>query len=180
MTVKTYIIIDFEATCADAAEFSRDEMEIIEWGVVAVDGKNLLPISEFQTFVRPVRNPQLTEFCKRLTHIKQSDVDDAPLFSETLMKFSHWLTQFDSPIFCSWGNYDKNQLVKDSLYHQVEYPFKTDYHVNLKKRFAQKMGLKNPSMDKALRVSDIQLTGEHHRGIDDARNIAKLMPLIFN
>ena len=179
MTEKTYIIIDFEATCTDSDEFPRDEMEIIEWGVVAVDGKILLPVGEFQSFARPVRNPVLTEFCKRLTNISQNDVGNAPLFPETLMKFSDWLSQYDYPIFCSWGNYDKNQLVKDCSYHQLEYPFKTDYHVNLKKRFSQKMGLKNPSMDKALRITDTELTGEHHRGIDDARNIAKLMPLIF-
>lgn len=176
-----YIIIDYEATCSDANEFPRSEMEIIEWGVVAVDDKKLLPIDEFQSFVRPVRNPLLTDFCLRLTSIKQAEVDTAPYFVDALANFKEWLVQFDNPVFCSWGNFDKNQLIKDCSYHGEEYPFRSDYHINLKKRFSTKSSVttKLVSMAKALRVAGIEQTGVHHRGIDDARNIAKLMPLMF-
>lgn len=179
MSNKTYIIIDFEATCTDFDEFPREEREIIEWGVVAVDGKTLQLVDEFQSFVRPVRNPVLTDFCKRLTHISQEQVDNAPTFVDALDAFSGWLRQYKNPVFCSWGNYDKNQLLSDCLYHDVSYPFDTDYHVNIKKRFLHKYNLKNAGIDKALRLCNLEMTGAHHRGIDDARNIAKLMRLLF-
>jgi inhibitor of KinA sporulation pathway (predicted exonuclease) len=34
-------------------------------------------------------------------------------------------------------------------------------------------------MKQALQLAKIELEGTHHRGIDDARNIAKLMPYIL-
>jgi inhibitor of KinA sporulation pathway (predicted exonuclease) len=34
-------------------------------------------------------------------------------------------------------------------------------------------------MAQALRLAEIELQGTHHRGIDDARNIARLMPFIL-
>jgi 3'-5' exoribonuclease 1 len=34
-------------------------------------------------------------------------------------------------------------------------------------------------MSEALKLAGIELLGTHHRGIDDARNIARLMPYIL-
>jgi len=34
-------------------------------------------------------------------------------------------------------------------------------------------------MAEALQLAEIKLEGTHHRGIDDARNIAKLLPYIL-
>jgi inhibitor of KinA sporulation pathway (predicted exonuclease) len=34
-------------------------------------------------------------------------------------------------------------------------------------------------MKEALKLAEIELEGTHHRGIDDARNIAKLLPYIL-
>ena len=43
--------------------------------------------------------------------------------------------------------------------------------------FSAKQGIaKKPGMAGALAHVGIELTGTHHRGIDDARNIAKLLP----
>lgn len=39
-------------------------------------------VDEFQHFVRPVINPPLTEFCKKLTSIHQADVDSAETYAE--------------------------------------------------------------------------------------------------
>jgi len=53
-------------------------MEIIEIGAVMVEAQGLTVIDEFQTFIKPVRYPILTEFCKSLTSITQEQVDQAP------------------------------------------------------------------------------------------------------
>ena len=113
---KTYIVIDFEATCCNQGSFPRSEMEIIEFGVVAVASRSLSQnppglksvSDEFQAFVRPKRNPKLTRFCHELTTIRQSDVDSANEFPEVLSHFSDWLCQFSGPVFCSWGDYDRS------------------------------------------------------------------------
>ena len=46
--------------------------------------------------------------------------------------------------------------------------------MNVKKEFARAFGVRPCGMDKALRHAGLPLTGTHHRGLDDARNIAAL------
>src|SRR5262245_24192584 len=62
-----YLSIDVEATCSDVGEVPRHEMEIIEIGAVMQCSRTFEIQSEFQAFVRPVRNPVLTDFCTELT-----------------------------------------------------------------------------------------------------------------
>ncbi|WP_417387188.1 exonuclease domain-containing protein [Gimesia sp.] len=174
-----FLIVDLEATCCDQRSFPRNEMEIIEIGAVLVARSGLAVVDEFQTFIQPVRNPQLTSFCTRLTSIRQTDVDQAPRFPDALQAMLSWLTPYEDYLFCSWGDYDKSQFIQDCHYHRVAYPF-PEAHLNLKKQFSITQGLKKRfGMAGALQKAGIPLQGTHHRGIDDARNMAKLMPWII-
>ena len=60
-------------------------------GAVLLDGKTLETVSEFCTFIKPVRHPVLTPFCTKLTTITQADVDVAPMFPEALANLKAWL-----------------------------------------------------------------------------------------
>ena len=51
-----------------------------------------------------------------------------------------------------------------------------DQHINLKAVFAKMRKMKQCGMKAALQMLEIPLDGFHHRGIDDARNIAKIFP----
>ena len=46
--------------------------------------------SEFQTFVRPIRHAELTEFCTELTGITQDKVASAPPFCEVPEAMKEW------------------------------------------------------------------------------------------
>lgn len=82
------------------------------------------------------------------------------------------------PTFCSWGEYDRHQFLADCKLHGVLYPFGED-HLNIKKMFAQNLGLKKSyGMKKAMKILELQLEGTHHRGIDDARNIARIFRIL--
>lgn len=175
-----YLIVDLEATCCDQQSFPRDEMETIEIGAVILDSHTLDIVDEYNAFVKPVRHPQLTRFCTNLTRIQQADVDSAPEYPEVICAFKSWLQSYADYVFCSWGAYDQQQLQRDSLFHNMSFPVQAD-HLNLKMRFSEVQGFKRKrllSMEKALGRCDLLLDGTHHRGIDDARNIAKLMPYI--
>ena len=170
-----YLVIDLEATCDDQGAVPRHEMETIEIGAVLCDPKTLVPIDEFQTFIRPVRHPQLTEFCTELTSITQSMVDDAPGFAEAIDALRRFMDR-RPVLFCSWGAYDKRQLQQDADFHGLRLPLGSR-HLNLKQAFSDALGKKKRfGMSHALKMMDIELEGTHHRGIDDARNIAKLLP----
>jgi len=175
---RLFLIIDFEATCCDRGSIPREETEVIEIGAVMVDAETLTGVDEFSTFVRPVRHSRLTAFCTELTSITQDQVDAAPGFADVVNQIRQWAEQYPGYLFCSWGDYDRNQLTRECRIHGVSFPFGTD-HLNLKKRFSERQGLrKKLGMAGALRRAGIPLDGTHHRGIDDARNIAKLLPFI--
>ena len=174
-----YLVIDLEATCCDDNTFPRNEMETIEIGAVMVCRRTLLSVDEFQTFVSPVRNPVLTDFCRDLTGITQSQVETAPPFKTALQNLTNWAESFSGFTFCSWGDYDRTQLISDCKFHGIPFPL-GERHINLKAEFASCRGLrKKTGVQGALRTVGLQFIGSHHRGIDDARNIASLVPYIY-
>lgn len=170
-----YLIVDLEATCSDDGSVPKYEMEIIEIGAVVQDARIFEIVSEFQTFVRPVRHPWLTPFCTELTGIGQDMIADAHLFPEAIESFKTWMGQFDDALFCSWGDYDRNQFLQDCGYHEIDYPFRSG-HLNLKAAFACVRNLRRGvGIWQALRHLGLKFEGAHHRGLDDARNIARIV-----
>jgi len=170
---KHYLVIDLEATCSEDGSIPREETEIIEIGAVLVDGRTLSPVREMQTFVRPIRHPRLLPFCTQLTTITQADVDRAPRFPAAVARLRD-LDPRGEALFCSWGNYDRNQLQRDARRHGVRLPLGRD-HWNLKAAFARHHGVREMGVGQALRRLGLSFQGTHHRGIDDARNIARIL-----
>lgn len=172
----TYLVVDLEATCDDQGGIEANQMEIIEIGAVMIDGRTFKCKGEYQTFVRPVMFPILTEFCKTLTSIKQTDVDAAPTFPTAFTDFSSWMKSYQALIFCSWGDYDRKQIEQDCIRHGLLNPMPVT-HLNVKRLFAERFKIKKrPGMKSALTLVGLDLIGLHHRGIDDARNIGRLLP----
>jgi len=170
-----YLIIDLEATCSDDGKVPRTEMEIIEIGAGMLNSRTFQVESEFQAFIHPVRHPQLTAFCTTLTSITQADVAHAPQFPEALAAMRLWMYEFEDALFCSWGDYDRVQFKLDCGYHGVSYPFRSG-HLNLKAAFSEFTGgRKKFGLDGAVRSLGLKFEGSHHRGIDDARNIARVV-----
>lgn len=170
-----YLIVDLEATCSDVGAVPRHEMEIIEIGAVMQSSRTFEVESEFQTFVRPVRHPELTKFCTGLTGITQEHVAAAPPFREALAAMREWMDAFHDFLFCSWGDYDRNQFNQDCEYHQVAYPFGSG-HMNLKAEVSRALGRnKKLGIADAVRHLGMDFEGSHHRGLDDARNIVRIV-----
>lgn len=175
------VIVDLEATCADDGSVPRDQMEIIEIGAVGVDDRGRVA-EVFSEFIRPVRHPRLTPFCTALTTITQADVDAADGFVEVSKRFAAFVGRHrvygDGDWWGSWGQYDANQFAQDVRYHRSITPVPMR-HRNLKVEFSQRQGLrKRYGLDGAVRWAGLEFLGTHHRGVDDARNIAQLLPWI--
>ena len=171
------IVVDLEATCwENQRDYQR--MEIIEIGAVVLEGPEGQVLDEFSAFVRPTAEPVLSDFCKRLTTIRQKDVDSAPAFPEVFSRFLEWIGQ-QPHTWGSWGDYDKTQFRVDAERHAIDLPIEFESHLNLKKAFAKAFSIKPCGMARALSLAGVPLEGTHHRGIDDAKNIAKLTSLIW-
>lgn len=153
-------------------------MEIIEIGAVRLDA-SLAPAGEFSSFVRPVVEPVLSDFCTELTSITQADVDAADPFSMVFPAFTAWIGA-GAHRLCSWGFYDVGQFRLDCARHGIAFPVELEReHLNLKTAFAAWQGVRRCGMARALEHLGLPLEGTHHRGIDDARNIAAIAQLLF-
>jgi inhibitor of KinA sporulation pathway (predicted exonuclease) len=174
-----YLVLDLEATCCDRNTIPRSEMEIIEIGAVMVDARNLAIVDEFQMFVQPIRHPILTEFCKSLTSITQTQVEYAPTYPQAIDSLKAWLSPYSNTIFGSWSNFDRIQFEQDSAFHHIPYPIPFS-HTDLRQKFSDSQGLRGVyGRPEALKLVGLSMEGRNHRGIDDARNIAKLLPYIL-
>ena len=169
------VVIDLEATCSDVdGEIPRHESEIIQIGaVLVVDGKI---INRFMTHVKPVIHRELTPFCKSLTGITQSEVLKAPLFRDAMAKLDSWLESLDiSPVeWGSWGDYDRNQFIRELNRNKIESHISTLHHTNFKKMFGKAHGVKPMGLGAALRLEGLKFEGKQHDALADAENIARL------
>ncbi|WP_316151032.1 3'-5' exonuclease [Cupriavidus sp. BIC8F] len=173
------LVVDLEATCDENAP--SFEMEIIEIGAVwaAADGSTVLDC--FQAFVRPAVNSTLTPFCAQLTGITQADVDAASLFPAVADALRAFVALHRQPgsTFVSWGEWDSRQLERESQRHGITTPIDLP-HLNAKRLFAKKRRIgKAIGMAKACELVGLQLEGAHHRALDDAINVSRLLPWIF-
>ncbi|MEM7184910.1 MAG: 3'-5' exonuclease [Spirochaetota bacterium] len=175
------IILDFEATCDE--EQKPEPQEIIEFPSVLlslVDGK---VIDTFESFVQPQHHPILSDFCKQLTSIRQSDVEQAESFPKVLEKHMAWLdghslTQHNA-LFVTCGDWDLQQAFPRQCAASkpiIEFlpPIYRQWQ-NIKRAFCKVEKIeKAPGMAGMLQAFSLPLQGHHHRGIDDCRNLANL------
>jgi len=85
-----------------------------------------------------------------------------------------------SRAWASFGAYDLKQFQRQCTALGRGYPFGPS-HINVKTLFALKHKLGHEvGMAGALSKLDIPLEGTHHRGVDDAKNIAKILHRLLN
>jgi len=177
---RQYVIFDLEATCWE--EKNDRPKEIIEIGAVKLN-ENLEVIDRFSEFAKPTINPELTEFCKNLTTIKQEDVNNAKTFNIAIKDFENWIFSSSEDVkMISWGYYDKKQILEEATlknYSGGILKLLEERHISLKHEFARMRKERTCGMARALEKLNIPLEGMHHRGIDDAKNIAKIFTAVY-
>ncbi|SFJ17301.1 3'-5' exonuclease [Thermoflavimicrobium dichotomicum] len=173
--IRYLLILDVESTCYENGQEPKHFFsEIIEVGAVVFDVEERKIVEEYQCFVKPVLFPQLSDFCKKLTTISQDQVDQGLSLFEAVRELSHLSLKYQA-LFCSWGYYDRRQFHSVCSRLKVPYPF-SDQHISLKHAHRDFYHLKRKmGMKAALKYHGLSLDGTHHRGIDDARNIAKIV-----
>jgi inhibitor of KinA sporulation pathway (predicted exonuclease) len=166
------VVVDVEATCWKKGVFSRKK-ETIEIGAVQLlldRAESEWP--EFQTFVRPLRLPRLSSFCRELTGITQENVDAAPTFPEALRQFLEWSQPAERMVLATWSHYDLWQLDLDLAAHGLPafaFPF-----LDVKKLAARIVGSK--SFEETVReLAPDAVAMPRHSAIADARRTARIL-----
>lgn len=168
------IIIDLEATCWQGEVPVGQENEIIEIGLSVLDTQTGDISQNVGILVKPQRSV-VSSFCTELTTITQHLLDkEGILFHEAIEMLLEKYHPADYT-WASYGAYDINMLQKQCKKFNVPYPMGKQ-HINVKTLFTETKGLAKPTgMNGALHILNIPLEGIHHRGVDDAKNIAKIL-----
>jgi len=148
--------------------------ETIEIGAVKMDAYGDV-LGSFQRFIKPVLHPQLSHFCRQLTNIDQADINRAALFPRVIEEFQEWIDIWEEDyLLCSWGAFDQKIFRQDCRLHRLEDDW-TDAFINLKKQYADIKKLSRPrGLKKSVEMEGLEWTGDHHRALPDASNLAAL------
>lgn len=166
------VVIDLEATCDEPRPQWRGE--IIEVGVCLLDIKSLEITNPRGILVKPESTP-ITAFCTKLTTITPDMVakEGTSLFQAMVILKEEY--KVDQRTWASWGDYDRKQLNNECNAKRMGFPGENSSHLNLKNIIALEHGWpRENGLDRALNAFNLKLEGTHHRGVDDAINIARV------
>jgi inhibitor of KinA sporulation pathway (predicted exonuclease) len=174
-------VLDFEATCWENSE-NKEQMEIIEFPSILykITNNKHEYIGEFAQYVKPTINPKLTKFCTDLTGIQQETVDKANTIDNVYKEHIKWLNETipsgSNLIFATCGNWDlKTQLPREIRNKKLKKNNYYSTYINVKAEFEYFYKRKANGMEGMLNFLKLKLEGRHHSGIDDARNISKII-----
>ncbi len=169
-----FIIFDTEYTAwqgSMARNWSglNEFMEIVQIGAILVDRKTMQEIDEWVVFVKPNKNPILSEYFINLTGITQEDVMRRGVDLKTaLIAFQEWAKEL--PCFSFGG--DEQVIIKNCKLIGIDFPMKFDKFRNICELFEDNgintKGYMSSTIVEAFGKKP-QKTG--HNALNDARSI---------
>jgi inhibitor of KinA sporulation pathway (predicted exonuclease) len=172
---KTILVIDIEATCWEHLppnKFAESRNEIIEIGITPIDIATC-SLGPSRSIICLPPTTEISDFCTKLTTLTPDFVEFHGIPFADAIKILKEEYKAHRNVFASWGDYDRRSFEKNCRWNNVEYPF-SNLHLNVKALFAATYG-HSGGMSKCCAELGIKLEGTHHRGIDDSRNIAKIL-----
>ncbi|KAI7745397.1 hypothetical protein M8C21_011334 [Ambrosia artemisiifolia] len=153
-----FVVIDFEATCDK--ERNPHPQEIIEFPSVIVSSLTGQLEACFQTYVRPTCNQLLSDFCKDLTGIQQSQVDRGVTLSEALVRHDKWLEMkgIKNANFAvvTWSNWDcRVMLESECRFKKIRKPSYFNRWINLKVPFCEVFGGAKCNLKEAVQMAGV-------------------------
>jgi inhibitor of KinA sporulation pathway (predicted exonuclease) len=167
------VIIDVEATCWGGPPPPGQTQDIIEIGLCLLDAATLVRHDRESILVRPTSST-VSPYCTALTTLTAAQVDAGVPFSEACAALAARHATADRA-WASWGDFDRILFERQCAREEVPTPFGAT-HLNIKHLFALTHALPQEiGMMDALKMAAIPHQGTHHRGDDDAWNIAALL-----
>ena len=167
------LIIDLEATCWDGPPPAGETSEIIEIGVCPLELSTGRRLGKRSILIKPTRS-HVSDFCTRLTTLTADQLAGGVTFTQAceILRREY---QSRERVWASFGDYDRTMFQMQCEATGVPYPF-GPRHLNVKTLFALARGLPHEiGMAEALALMGVPLEGTHHRGDDDAWNIAGIL-----
>jgi inhibitor of KinA sporulation pathway (predicted exonuclease) len=168
------LVIDIESTCWDGGFPPKGQAnDIIEIGLCPLEVSTGRRLEKRSILVRPERS-KVSPFCTELTTLTQEQVDGGIPFKDACKILEE---EYLSPerLWASFGDYDRRQFGRQCRDQGVRYPFGPT-HLNAKTLCSIAKSLQSEvGLPQAMALFGLEFEGTHHRGHDDAWNIATLL-----
>ncbi|KAI3441510.1 Exonuclease domain-containing protein [Psidium guajava] len=168
------------------------KVEILEFPVLIIDAKSLSVVDLFHRFVRPsqMSETRVNEYIEgkygkfgvdRVWH------DTAIPFREVIGEFETWLAQhnlwakeqggkLNRAAFVTCGNWDlKTKVPQQCKVSRIKLPGYFIEWINLKDVYLNFYHREARGMMSMMKQLDISVLGSHHLGLDDTKNIARVL-----
>lgn len=167
-----YIILDLEATCW-LGKPPKGINEVIEVGAVKVNQYGEVK-GYFSKLIKPSINPRLSGFCKKLTGIKQEQVNAADGYIKVIDQFKEFIDLDEEFMLFSWGDNDKPYFVSNCKLHDIDYEWLEPF-VDMRKKYLSFNGNRKKSGLKFIVESEgFEFEGDQHSAYVDAYNLSKI------
>lgn len=188
---------DIESKCSQELDFLlvldlEGKVEILEFPVLIIDAKTLGVIDVFHRFVKPTKmsGQAIDDYIEgkygkfgvdRVWH------DTALPFKEVLQQFEVWLAQhhlwgkelggsLNRAAFVTCGNWDvKTKIPQQCEVSEIKLPPYFMEWINIKDIYLNFYRRKATGMITMMKQLGIRQLGSHHLGLDDTKNIAKVL-----
>ncbi|XP_031496110.1 uncharacterized exonuclease domain-containing protein At3g15140 [Nymphaea colorata] len=168
------------------------KVEILEFPVVMICAKTMEFVDSFHRFVRPTKmsEQRINEYIEGKygkLGIERVWHDTAVPFREVLQDFELWLAHhclwqkelggsLHPAAFVTCGNWDiKTKIPQQCTVSGIEVPSYFKEWINLKDVYLNFYRRRATGMMTMMRELGISMLGSHHLGIDDAKNIARVL-----
>ena len=172
------LVVDVEATCWEGDPPSGQTSEIIEIGLCVLDVPTLARVEQRAILVRP----GLFDGQSLLHPVDHADPGRCGWRHAAgggLSAFLCTSTTAPARLWASYGDYDRKQFERNCGEFGIPYPFGPT-HLNVKTLVAVACGWsREVGMSEALKRMGLPLEGTHHRGGDDAWNIAAILSRVL-
>ena len=181
---KYLLVLDFEAN-SEKHKRIQPVQEIIEFPIVALDTKTneIMEDKIFHHYVKPTET-EMTPFITELTGITKDMVAKGKPLEEVInlsLKFIKENFKEDEICFITCGDFDFRCLAREAKFKKIDLPLVLRKYINIKEVFKCCFNFKEDkcSMTDMLGFLNLKLDGKHHSGIDDSKNIAKILQEIL-
>ncbi|CAN8259297.1 unnamed protein product [Cochlearia groenlandica] len=168
------------------------KVEILEFPVLIVDAKTLQVVDLFHRFVRPTKMSE--EAINKYIKGKYGEVGVDGVWHDTAIPFKQVVEEFEACLaehglwgketngalndaaFVTCGNWDiKTKIPEQCVVANIKLPPYFMEWINLKDVYLNFYGREARGMVSMMRQCGIRLMGSHHLGIDDTKNITRVV-----
>lgn len=177
---ESFVLFDTEYTAWGGSrendwKIPGQHKEVIQIGALRVD-PNLTEVAFFNAYIKPVKNPQLSDYIIDLTHITQEKIDtEGESFERALKKFSDFC--IDLPLY-AWGG-DTEVLKENCELVGIPFPLQHNQSTKLHPLLTPVLDERGIDISKYTSGTLIEAFGKKggraHDAVNDMRNLLEVL-----